>query len=115
MIGKEKKFDVNDCLTIDLLLGHFLKGKIPKSVRREGETQGATNRRRTMLCNLMKKYPVEAKQCLKEFHEHLELTPEFKEQEKKLLSGGLSISKLLSYKNMIAFVKNSRSVHAHGK
>jgi len=49
------KEDMEDRLTAGLVFDKFLTGKIPVTVRREKETAGAANRRRTLLLNHFEK------------------------------------------------------------
>lgn len=101
MLENGKLFDPTDRLTIELLQGHFLKGKIPSEVRRQGETWGAANRRRATIIHRARKHIGEAKQCLKEYREHCFSTTEeqFKEAEKELMRK-LSPMQLMRYKEM---------------
>ena len=63
----ERRFDHEDHLTVELLLGNYHKGDIPRCIRQKGETKGDVFRRRTNLLNLIKRYPKEAYECLEAF------------------------------------------------
>ena len=65
MRSNQKKFDLNDRLTAELLLGNFSEGDIPRFVRRRNETHGATLRRRVLVLHQINKYPRDAKEAKK--------------------------------------------------